>query len=238
MSAVQRLADEAHREQTSERVHESHTRSAKAGHVVGGRVFGYTNQDVFNGVDLHGRPLRSHVERVINPAEAAVVRRIFELYDAGEGLKRIAKTLMQRAGRARRSRSCGRDPTKVQPVVGWSPSTVRTILTRELYHGVIVWNKTRKRPITWGRWTSSRAPSRSGCARRPSTCASSTKTCGARPGSPAGDRRARRAVRERPSVGATAEARDAEPARRVGHVRALRRRADRRDEPEEARPGA
>lgn len=93
MSAVQSAADEAHREQTSERVHESHTRSAKAGHVVGGRVFGYTNQDVFQGVDVHGRPLRSHVERIIDPTEAAVVQRIFALYDAGDGLKRIAKQL-------------------------------------------------------------------------------------------------------------------------------------------------
>jgi site-specific DNA recombinase len=43
-----------------------------------------------------------------------------------------------------------RDTTKVQHVNGWSPSTVRAILTRELYRGVVVWNKTRKRPITCG----------------------------------------------------------------------------------------
>jgi hypothetical protein len=34
------------------------------------------------GYHLHGRPLRSHVERVIDPAEATVVHRIFELYDS------------------------------------------------------------------------------------------------------------------------------------------------------------
>ena len=76
-------------------MHESHADHHKKGHVVGGRQFGYTNKDVFSGVDLHGRPLRSHVERVINPAEAKVVRRIFELYDSGHGLKRIAKLLRQ-----------------------------------------------------------------------------------------------------------------------------------------------
>jgi hypothetical protein len=38
-----------------------------------------------------------------------------------------------------------KDPTKVLPVQGWSPSTVRGILLRELYRGVVVWNKTRKR---------------------------------------------------------------------------------------------
>ena len=36
------------------------------------------------------------------------------------------------------------------PVRGWSPSTVRTILNREIYHGVIVWNRSRKRN-DWGK---------------------------------------------------------------------------------------
>ena len=117
--------------------------------MVGGRVFGYTNQDVFNGADLHGRPLRSHVERVINPTEAAVVRRIFALYDEGEGLKRIAM-LLNSEGAAAPKPFVRKDPTKVQPYTGWSPSTVRTILMRDLYRGVVVWNKSRKRPVTWG----------------------------------------------------------------------------------------
>ena len=120
----------------------------KAGHVVGGRVFGYRIRTSTTAW-THGNPLRSHVEREIDPGEAAVVRRIFALYDSGEGLKRIAKPLTARA-RAAPKPFVRRDPTKVQPVVGWSPSTVRAILTRELYRGVIVWNKTRKRPITWG----------------------------------------------------------------------------------------
>ena len=36
------------------------------------------------------------------------------------------------------------------PVNGWSPSTVRTILAREIYNGVFVWNKSRKRN-KWGK---------------------------------------------------------------------------------------
>jgi hypothetical protein len=43
-----------------------------------------------------------------------------------------------------------RDPTKVLPVRGWSPSTVRSVLGRELYRGVVVWNRSRKRPVAWG----------------------------------------------------------------------------------------
>jgi site-specific DNA recombinase len=146
LSSVQGFSDEDHAVKTSERVIESHTGLAKAGYVTGGRVFGYTNRDVFSGVDLHGRPLRSHVERVINPIEAEVVQRIFALFDAGEGLKRIAK-LLTIEGAAFPKPFVRKDPTKVLPVVGWSPSTVRAILTRELYHGVMVWNRSQKRDV-------------------------------------------------------------------------------------------
>jgi hypothetical protein len=107
-------------------------------------VGGYTNRDVFNGVDVHGRPLRSHVERVINEAEARVVRRTFELYDAGEGLKRIAMQLTAEGASAPKPFT-RKDPTKVRPVMNWSPGTVRAILLRDLYRGRFVWNKTRKR---------------------------------------------------------------------------------------------
>lgn len=147
MSAIQSGADEAHREQTSGRTHEAHVRLARAGRVTGGRVFGYRNQDVCRGFDAHSRPLRSHVERVIEPAEATVVRRIYELYDNGHGLKRIVKVLTKE-GAAAPKPFARRDG--LEPIRGWSPSTVRTILTREIYHGVIVWNKSRKRSETWG----------------------------------------------------------------------------------------
>jgi site-specific DNA recombinase len=147
MSTFRAGADEAHREQSSERVHEAHTRLHRAGHVVGGRVFGYRNQDVFNGVDRDGRPLRSHVERVIDPVEAAVVHRIFTLYDSGEGLKRIAKCLT-REGVATPKHF--RRVDGLSPVTGWATTTVRGVLTRETYRGVVIWNRTRKRN-TWGK---------------------------------------------------------------------------------------
>jgi site-specific DNA recombinase len=93
MSAVQSAADEAHREQTRERTHEAHHDKFTKGYVVGGRVFGYRNVDVFNGEDQFGRPLRSHVIREKDPTEAVVVEHIFQLYAAGLGLKAIAKQL-------------------------------------------------------------------------------------------------------------------------------------------------
>jgi site-specific DNA recombinase len=148
MGALQGFGDETHREQTSERVHETHTRLANAGHVTGGRVFGYRNQDVFNGVDIHGRPLRSHVERVIDIPEADVVRRIFALYDSGLGFKAIVKRLKSEGAVTPKpfARNDG-----LQPVAGWSAGVVRNILSREVYHGIVVWNKTRKKNSLTGK---------------------------------------------------------------------------------------
>jgi hypothetical protein len=64
------------------------SRKARAGHVTGGRVFGYDNIEI---VGTDGK--RSHVERRINETEALIVRRVFELSSAGHGVKAIAKTL-------------------------------------------------------------------------------------------------------------------------------------------------
>jgi site-specific DNA recombinase len=106
---------------------------AKAGRVTGGRVFGYANHRVAQG----------HVERRRNDAEAAVVLRIFELFDSGYGLKRIAKLLSIEEAPA--PQPFQRKDAPVRKQGAWSPSTVRAVLSRELYHGVVVWNRTMKR---------------------------------------------------------------------------------------------
>jgi site-specific DNA recombinase len=146
MGSVQAFGDEAHREQTRTRTYEALRDKAAKGYVTGGRVFGYRNHDVTNGEDAHGRPKRSHVERVIVEEEARVVRYIFTLSAEGYGNKVIAKRLNSEGVRAPR-------PLKrhdgLSSVAGWSPSTVRSVLTRELYRGVVVWNRSRKRD-DWG----------------------------------------------------------------------------------------
>jgi site-specific DNA recombinase len=88
LMSVTALAEELERQQAGLRVYDAMSRKARAGHVTGGRVFGYDNLEV---LDASGQ--RSHVERRINEAEAAVVRRIFEMSAAGAGLTRITKTL-------------------------------------------------------------------------------------------------------------------------------------------------
>ena len=81
----------------------------------------------------------------MNEAEADVVRRIFERSTAGRGagLRTIAQELNAEAAPTPR-------PRRRTQVRGWAPSSVREILHRELYRGVIVYNRTRKRD-RWGR---------------------------------------------------------------------------------------
>src|SRR4051794_33030534 len=72
MLSLATFADELEREKARQRTYDAMVRKSKAGHVTGGRVFGYVNVDV-PGPD--GR--RSHVVRQVLEAEAAIVRRIF-----------------------------------------------------------------------------------------------------------------------------------------------------------------
>ena len=101
---------------------------------------------------LHGRDaseqerlLRHHV-RWRYPLLSLRFVRIFELYASGLGLKAIAKRLTSE-GAAHPKPFRRKDG--LTPVAGWSPATIRTILHRELYRGVVVWNKSRKRD-DWG----------------------------------------------------------------------------------------
>jgi len=78
-----------------------------------------------------------HVERRINVEQATAVRRIFEMAVAGAGVKKIAKTL--NAERVPSPRAQQGRPN------GWAPSSVRPVLHRTLYKGVITWGKTKQR---------------------------------------------------------------------------------------------
>jgi site-specific DNA recombinase len=146
MSAVQSGADEAHRVASAERIHEAQSRLARNGYVCGGRTYGYRNVTVTNGVDAWGYPLRSHVDRVPEPAEAAVVLQIYQLFDSGLGLKNIAKRLTSE--KAPPPRPYHRKDGSL-PKPGWAPSTVRAILMRDIYRGAPTWNQRKKRNA-WG----------------------------------------------------------------------------------------
>ena len=111
------------RRRAQERTLDALHRRAKAGAVTGGRVFGYLNQRNGDG----------YVYRVIQPDEAATVRRIFTLYADGAGLTKIAKLLNAEHVAAPR----GGTGT-------WAGTAIRDMLRRSLYAGVVTWNRTQK----------------------------------------------------------------------------------------------
>ena len=126
MLSLANFAAEMERDKARQRTHEAMLRKAKALHVTGGRVFGYANVDV-PGPD--GK--RLHVVRTVNAEQAAVVRRVFQMYAGGLGLVRIAKTLNAEGVSAPRTS-------------GWAHTAIREMLYRELYAGVIIWNRTQR----------------------------------------------------------------------------------------------
>jgi site-specific DNA recombinase len=143
LSAVTFAAD-LEREKARQRTYDAMARKAKAGHVCGGRTFGYVNVDV---PGPNGK--RSHVERRIHEAEATVVRRVFQLCADGVGQTRITKQLNAERALAPR-------PQQGRPRA-WAPSTVHEILFRDVYRGVLTWNQTRKRNH-WGQQQQSARP--------------------------------------------------------------------------------
>jgi site-specific DNA recombinase len=120
----------AEREAAQTRTREAMRRKAERGEVAGGRVLGYTN------VRQPGGP----VLRVVNAAEAAIVRRIFDLCAQGRGLLKTARTLNAEGV----ENPSGQDRSRASKRVGsWSTSGLRAILHRELYRGRIVYGATQ-----------------------------------------------------------------------------------------------
>src|SRR5215471_4003456 len=136
--SVTAFADEMEREKARQRTHDALVRKARAGYVAGGSVYGYDNVEITLPDALTGKAKRLHVERNINEAEAAVIREIFERAAAGWGTRRIAHDLNTRRVLAPPPRRAGRPRA-------WAPSTIYAMLTRSLYRGEIVWNRSRKR---------------------------------------------------------------------------------------------
>jgi site-specific DNA recombinase len=136
------LMDEGERDRAQKRTYDAMLKKANLWHVCGGRCYGYDNVEIVSSVlDAYGRPKRDHVERKINEQQADVVRQIFRLCAGGKGMVSIAKQLNDEGKPAPRN-SQGRQ-------ISWSPSSVRSVLFRPLYRGIVTWNRTKKRN-TWG----------------------------------------------------------------------------------------
>jgi site-specific DNA recombinase len=122
MMSLSAFASELEREKARQRTRDAMLRKAKAGHVTGGRVFGYDNLRV-----------DGHVERRINEVEATTVRRIYELAALGHGNRTIAHAL--------NADGCPAPRPQAGRPAGWAPSSVRDVLGRPIYRGIIEWDR-------------------------------------------------------------------------------------------------
>lgn len=141
----------------------------EGGRHLGGRPpYGYCLADAGEHPNPKKRSLGQRLHRLEpDPDTAPVVRRIFELFAAGNGLKAIANTLtadgVPSPSAHDRVRNSHRDPR------GWAHSAVRTILRNEKYLGRAVWGKQQRLDelfdiddvaagyVTRQRWTSNGA---------------------------------------------------------------------------------
>jgi site-specific DNA recombinase len=102
----------------------------RAGRIAGGRCYGY---DLERRSDQSGR---RYTVAVVDPDQAAIVRRIFQEYLDGRGLKAIARGL-NHEGVA--SPSAGRRGTG-----SWAPTCIRSMLQNARYRGVYIHGKVKK----------------------------------------------------------------------------------------------
>ncbi|WP_126665601.1 recombinase family protein [Croceibacterium ferulae] len=116
--------------QLRQKVHRGLSAAVLAGKFAGGRAYGYRK---VSGFDERGQPLTGLLE--IEPSEAGVVRRIFDLFANGLSSIQIAKRLNEEGIAGPRGGA-------------WNPSTIRGdpkkltgILNNPLYTGELVWNR-------------------------------------------------------------------------------------------------
>jgi site-specific DNA recombinase len=105
--------------------------------IADGKVLGYKN------VGEH-----KHRRRVIDPEQAKLVTRIFEMSAAGMGYLKIATTLNRERVKNPNGQDRG-DTTKRNSE--WSVSGIKAILERELYRGKIVYGRKRNVHTDGGR---------------------------------------------------------------------------------------
>jgi site-specific DNA recombinase len=113
-----------YRDQVRKHTKDAMRQKAEAGYVTGGKLFGYDNVRLAKG----------QTTRVVNEAEAAVVRTIYARFAEGDGLRTIALALNTSGALSPRAQQ-GRPN-------GWSSSSVREVLQRPVYRGEVVFGKT------------------------------------------------------------------------------------------------
>ncbi len=125
MVGVHGIFDQLYVKELAKKTHRGLEGRALRGLHTGGRIYGYNSIEADGGKRLE-----------VNPTEAVVVRRIFEMSAEGAALKTIAKTLNAEGVPPPRAR-------KGKQNAGWCPSAIREMLYNSRYAGRIIWNRTR-----------------------------------------------------------------------------------------------
>jgi site-specific DNA recombinase len=110
-------AGSSERRKGSQRARDKSRMLAEQGRFTGGKVYGYMVLDK---------------RRVVNPAEAAIIRRIYERRAEGAGHFRIARELEQDG------------ITSPRGSKKWSGATIGAIVTNPIYKGVVLYGRTRQ----------------------------------------------------------------------------------------------
>jgi DNA invertase Pin-like site-specific DNA recombinase len=124
-NVVEAHANHAAIKQSKVTVHEALTQLAEKGDVASGKSY---------AIDI--QKIDGHKRHVVNPAQAAVVVRIFKLTAKGDGYNKVARILTDDKVPTIRPKASKSD--------GWSGASVRHILNNDIYRGVIIWNRTTK----------------------------------------------------------------------------------------------
>src|SRR3989442_1474905 len=117
------MMDEHYLVGLADKVHRGQEGQVLKGLHPGGRVFGYVNVPIEDPSrqGKYGRPAVAGVRLEIDAQQAAVVRRIFEMYAGGLGLATIAKTLNDEKVPAPQ-------PPRTRIMRAWCPSSIQEML--------------------------------------------------------------------------------------------------------------
>ena len=137
--ATHGIVDSLYIKELAKKTHRGVEGRALQGFHTGGRCFGYRSVPIEDPTrrDAYGRPQIIGVKLEIEPDQAAIVRRIFSDYAAGDSIKTIAKRLNA-------ERIPPPSPYRGQRHPSWAPSAISVMLRNDRYRGVVVWNRTRK----------------------------------------------------------------------------------------------
>jgi site-specific DNA recombinase len=137
--ATHGIADSLYIKELAKKTHRGVEGRALQGLHTGGRCFGYRSVPIEDPTrrDAYGRPQIVGVQLEVEPEQAAVIKRIFTDYAAGDSIKTIAKRL-----NAEHVPSPW--PYRGQRHPSWAPSALSVMLHNDRYRGVVVWNRTRK----------------------------------------------------------------------------------------------